>query len=131
MMHFDNIDIENYLIYAIKCYDTPNCIMSEFRDDVKRFNYLKRLFKRYHNTGEIRSRLILNHLIVLYNVFGVPATTRLLFLHVGQENYSALKTFLLFLSYMPDRVEGISNKTIISSDIAVDMNIVEVLRAIK
>ena len=131
MMHFDNIDIENYLIYAIKCYDTPNCIMSEFRDDVKRFNYLKRLFKRYHNTGEIRSRLILNQLIVLYNVFGVPATTRLLFLHVGQENYSALKTFLLFLSYMPDRVEGISNKTIISSDIAVDMNIVEVLRAIK
>lgn len=130
-MHFDNIDIENSLIYAIKCYTTPNCIMSEFRDDVKRFNYLKRLFKRYHATGEVRERLILNHLIILYNVFGVPATTRLLFLHIGQENYSALKTFLLFLSYMPDLIEGINNKTIISSDIPVDMFIVEVLRKIK
>lgn len=130
-MHFDNIDIENSLIYAIKCYNTPNCIMSEFRDDVKRFNYLKRLFKRYHTNSELRERLILNHLIILYNVFGVPATTRLLFLHMGQENYSALKTFLLFLSYMPDSVEGINNKTIISSDIAVDMHIVNTLRKIK
>jgi len=130
-MHFENIDNENSLIYAIKCYNTPNCVMSEFKEDVKRFNYLKRLFKRYKTTGELRERLILNHIIVLHNVFGLPATTRLLFFHIGQENYEALKTFLIFLSYMPEKIEGINNKTILSSDIQVDMNVVQILRKIK
>ena len=64
-MSFENLTNENILMYAVKAYDKPNCIMSEFKDDMKRFNYLKRLLKRYRKIGEIRERLILNHLLVL------------------------------------------------------------------
>lgn len=130
-MNFDIIDNENFLIYAIKCYDRPHCVMSEFKEDLKRFNYLKRLFRRYRKTGELRERLILNHLVVIYNVFGVEAATRLLFLRMSEEDYSALKTFLLFLGYMPEKVVGIKIKNIISADIAVDMNVAESLRGIR
>lgn len=130
-MTFESLDNENFLIYAIKSYDKPHCVMSEFKEDVKRFNYLKRLFRRYRKFGEIKERLILNHLVVLYNVFGIEPATRLLFLRMEREDYPTLKTYLLFLSYMPERVYGIRNKEILSSDISVDMKIAEVLRNIK
>ena len=84
-MNFDDLDNENFLIYAIKSYDKPNCVMSEFKEDVKRFNYLKRLFRRYRKTGELKERLILNHLVVIYNVFGIDAATKLLFLRMSVE----------------------------------------------
>ena len=64
-MLFDNLNSDNIMIFAVKAYDKPNCIMSEFKDDMKRFNYLKRLFKRYRSFGEVRERLVLNHLVVL------------------------------------------------------------------
>ena len=105
--------------------------MSEFKEDMKRFNYLKRLFRRYSKVGEMRERLILNHLVVLYNVFGVEATTRLLFFKMAKTDYPALKTYLLFLSCMPDVVRGIKGQDIPSSEIPVDMNIAEILRTIK
>jgi len=130
-MNFDIIDNENFLIYAIKCYDRPHCVMSEFKEDLKRFNYLKRLFRRYRKTGELKERLILNHLVVIYNVFGIEAATRLLFLRMSDEDYSALKTFLLFLAYMPEKIVGIKNKNIVSSVISVDMKIAETLRGIR
>ena len=130
-MNFDDLDNENFLIYAIKSYDKPNCVMSEFKEDVKRFNYLKRLFRRYRKTGELKERLILNHLVVIYNVFGIDAATKLLFLRMSVEDYSALKTFLLFLSYMPEKVTGIKHKNILSSDITVDMNVASILRGLK
>ena len=77
-MSFDDLSSDNVMLYAMKVYDKPNCIMSEFKEDMKRFNYLKRLFFRYRKIGEVKERLILNHLVVLYNVFGPEAATRLL-----------------------------------------------------
>lgn len=130
-MSFDDLTNENIMIYAMKVYDKPNCIMSEFKEDMKRFNYLKRLFRRYSKVGEMRERLVLNHLVVLYNVFGVEATTRLLFFKMSKSDYPALKTYLLFLSYMPDVVRGIKGQDILSSEISVDMVIAEILRKIK
>jgi 5'(3')-deoxyribonucleotidase len=130
-MPFENLTNENIMMYAVKAYDKPNCIMSEFKDDMKRFNYLKRLLKRYRKIGEIRERLILNHLLVLYNVFGVEVATRLLFYKIPKEDYSVLKTYLIFLNFMPNMIVGIKGHNIISSDISIDMNIANELRKIK
>jgi hypothetical protein len=130
-MSFDNLDSENIMMYAVKAYDKPNCIMSEFSEDMKRFNYLKRLFRRYRKHNELRERLVLNHLVVLNNVFGPEVMTRLLFYEMAESDYPQLKTYLLFLSCMPEVVRGIKGKNILSSDIEVDMEIANVLRIIK
>ena len=130
-MSFDDLSNENILIYAMKVYDKPNCIMSEFKEDMKRFNYLKRLFFRHRKTGEVKERLILNHLVVLCNVFGPEAATRLLFYKMAKEDYPSLKTYLVFLSCMPERVQGIKGKDILSSEIPVDTSVANVLRNIK
>ena len=130
-MSFDNLDSENIMMYAVKAYDKPNCIMSEFSEDMKRFNYLKRLFRRYRKHNELRERLVLNHLVVLNNVFGPEVMTRLLFYEMAESDYPQLKTYLLFLSCMPEIVRGIKGKDILSSDIPVDMDIAEVLRNLK
>lgn len=130
-MLFDNLTSENILMYAMKIYDKPNCIMSEFKEDMKRFNYLKRLFRRYRKIGEIKERLVLNHLVVLYNVFGAEALTRLLFFKMSKDDQPIVKTYLIFLSCMPDVVKGIKGQDLLSSDIPVDLKIAEVLREIK
>ena len=130
-MLFDNLTSENVMMYAMKIYDKPNCIMSEFKEDMKRFNYLKRLFRRYRKIGEIKERLVLNHLVVLYNVFGAEALTRLLFFKMSKDDQSIVKTYLIFLSCMPDVVKGIKGQDLLSSDIPVDLKIAEVLREIK
>ena len=130
-MTFDNLTSENILMYAMKAYDKPNCIMSEFKDDIKKFNYLKRLFRRYRKEGELREQLVINHLIVIYNVFGPEVATRLLFYKISKEDYSTLKTYLLFLNYMPEEIKGIKNQDILSSEIPVDLKLAEVLRKIK
>ena len=127
-MSFDDLTNDNILIYAVKAYDKPNCIMSEFKEDMKRFNYLKRLFKRYRKVGELREQLVLNHLVVICNVFGPEVATRILFFKILKDDFSALKTYLLFLSCMPERVKGIKGHDIISSEIPVDMTIADVLR---
>jgi hypothetical protein len=127
-MSFDDLTNDNILLYAAKAYDKPNCIMSEFKEDMKRFNYLKRLFKRYRKVGELREQLVLNHLVVICNVFSPEVATRILFFKMAKDDYSALKTYLLFLSCMPERVKGIKGHDIISSEIPVDMTIAEVLR---
>jgi len=130
-MSFDDLNNDNIMMYAMKAYDRPNCIMSEFKDDMKRFNYLKRLFLRYRKIGELREQLVLNHLVVLYNVFGPEVTSRMLFFKMSKDDYSALKTYLLFLSIMPERIRGIKGHDIISSDIPVDKRIADILREIK
>jgi len=127
-MSFDDLTNDNIMIYAIKAYDKPNCVMSEFKDDMKRFNYLKRLFRRYRKVNELREQLVLNHLVVLYNVFGPEVTSRLLFFKVSKDDFPALKTYLLFLSCMPDVVKGIKGHDILSSNIPIDTKIAEVLR---
>ena len=130
-MPFENLTVDNIMIFALKAYDRPNCIMSEFKEDLKRFNYLKKLFRRYRKFDEIKERLILNHLVVLNNVFGPEASTRLLFFKMSKDDYSALKTYLIFLSCMPERVIGIRGHDILSSTIPVDMQIAQTLRNIK
>ncbi len=130
-MSFDDLTNENILLYAIKSYDKPNMLMSEFKEDMKRFNYLKRLFRRYRKDNDLKNQLILNHIVVLSNVFGAEVITRLLFFKMAKEDYSAIKTYLLFLSHMPDIVRGIRGQNLLSSDIPVDMNIANTLRRIK
>ena len=127
---FDNLNEDNFMMYAMKCYESPNCVMSEFEGDIKRTKYLKRLFRRYKVTKTLKERLILNHIILLNNVFGPEVTSRILFYRIDERDYDILKTFLLYLGIMPDMVWGINGKNIRSSDIPVDMNIAEILRDI-
>lgn len=127
-MFFDDLNDSNVLLYAVKCYDKPNCIQSEFDDDYKKFRYIKRLLHRYRVTGEIKERLLLNHLILCQNVFGVEASTRILFLKINPKDYSAMKTFLLYTSAMPKIVKGIRGEDIVSSEIEIDARIASILR---
>lgn len=127
----DKLDESNFMLYAAKHYDNPQCFDTlEFYEDLARFKYIKRLFNRYEETGELKERLILNHLIILYNVFG-SATTRMLFFKLNGHLH-LLKPFIVLLGFLPDKVQGIGveNKTIISSDIPMDERIVKILRKI-
>jgi hypothetical protein len=125
-----DLNDETVLIYAIKSYDSLNYVKSEFQEDYKTFKYVKRLLQRYRATGEIREKLLLNHLNLIYNVFGVEAGTRILFYKIDEQDYSALKTFCVFLNTMPEKVLGINGKDIISATIQLDMSIAELLRKI-
>lgn len=127
---FENLNDFNILLYAAKSYEKPNCIQSEFDDDFKKLKYIKRLLQRYRLSGEIRERLILNHLIIAQNVFGIEACTRMLFLKINEKDYSTLKTFLLFTYAMPEIVKGVNGKNIISSDIPVDLKVADLLRKV-
>lgn len=129
-MVFDNLTDDNFIIYAMKCYDSPNCVMSEFEEDLKRIKYIKRLIKKYKLTGDLKERLILNHIIVLSNVFGTECCVRMLFYKFDEEDYSILKTFLIFLNYMPKIVLGIRGKSIHSSDVTIDLFVAKRLRSI-
>lgn len=128
MHNFSDLTDDNFIMYAIKCYNTPNCIMSEFEEDMKRLKYIKRLIKRYRATGDLKERLLLNHMIVLSNVFGTEAAVRLLFFKADEQDFSILKTFLLFLNYMPKIVLGIKGRDIISADIVIDVFVAKRLR---
>ena len=125
---FDDLSDDNFVMYAVKCYTSPNCLMSEFEGDIKRTKYLKRLFRVYKVTKILKERLILNHLILLNNVFGPEATTRILFYKIDERDYDILKTFLIYLNLMPDVIRGISGKNINSSDIQINMHIADILR---
>ena len=127
---FDDLNDENFMMYAMKCYMTPNCIMSEFESDIKRTKYLKRLFRRYKITKTLTERLILNHIILLNNVFGPEDTSRILFYKIDKRDYDILKTFLIYLGIMPDIVRSVNGKNIISADIPVDLHIAQILRQI-
>ena len=95
---FSKITKKNWLFFAIKNYNVPNLDSEqEFYEDIKRFKYLKRLFRKYRATGELKTRLILNHIIVLNNVFGNEASATLLLYKVEREYWAILKTFLVFL----------------------------------
>lgn len=128
-MAFSNITNENFLLYAAEAYETPQNVLAELPDDLKHFKYIKRLFRKYRATGELTERLILNHLIVLYNVFNNHAT-RMLFLRVDPADYSCLKTFLLFLARLPTMVYGVNGMNIDTRAIGIDAKIVNILRNI-
>lgn len=128
----DKLDEFNFLLYAAKHYDNPQCYDTiEFYDDLKRIKYIKRLLNRYHEEGDLKERLILNHITILCNVFGPTATTKMLFLKCkGMESY--LKSFLVFLNLLPEKIEnlGVENKTIYTKEIVADEKILNELRKI-
>lgn len=126
----DNLTSDNFLLFAAKHYVSPHYIEQEFFNDIKKFKYIKRLIQKYSLTGELKERLILNHIILCYNVFETEACTRMLFLKIRNIDYSILKTFLIYLNYMPDIVKNVNGKNIISSDVNIDFKIANVLRSI-
>ena len=100
-MKFDELNEGNYILFAIKHYENPACVTREdFDEDIKRFKYLKRLLKRYVKGGPLRTHLIINHLIILYNVFG-EAATPLLFFKLEREYWCLLKSMLIYLNKYP------------------------------
>jgi hypothetical protein len=122
---------ENFTIYAIKHYDNPSCKgMAEFLDDIKRFKYIKRLLGKYTAGKDLKDRLIINHIIILNNLFGVEATTKMLFYKIDKKFWPQLKTFLVFLSYMPEKVIVSQGITIKESEIPLDQTIVDILRKV-
>jgi len=101
-MRFDELNESNYLLFAIKFYNNPQSVTREdFEDDLKRIKYIKRLLKRYKNTGELKIHLILNHLTVLFNVFD-EAAVPLLFYNLEKELWPFIKSFLLYLNRLPE-----------------------------
>ena len=129
---YEKITPANWLMFAMHNYDNPQCESEEeFFDDVKRFKYLKRLFKKYHESGNLKERLILNHLIIFYNVFNGPAGTRILFYKIEKDFWPMLKTFLIYLDRMPDKIDSVRGEIIRTSDIQLDDGIITRLRTIK
>ena len=127
-MRFNELTNENYLMFALLHYDNPHCIdIKEYFEDVRKLKYIKRLFNRYKEDGVMKERLILNHIISFYNVFDNEAAARLLFFRVGEEYHSLLKTFLVFLNRMPDKI----NENLYSDSIQLDDKIVTILRNLK
>jgi hypothetical protein len=101
-MRFDELNEDNYLLFAIKFYDNPQAVTKDdFEDDLKRIKYVKRLLKRYKNTGVLKIHLILNHLTVLFNVFD-DAAVPLLFYNLERELWTYIKSFLVFLNRLPE-----------------------------
>ena len=124
-MRFDELNEKNYLMFAIKHYDNPQSVtVDDFMEDMKKFKYLKRLLKRYLKTGTLRTNLIINHLIILFNVFD-EATIPLLMYKLEREYWSILKTFLIFLDRYPEINQGSLN------EVDLDMDVYDTLTAIE
>jgi hypothetical protein len=105
-MNFGELNKDNWVIFAIKHYENPSSVTyDDFEEDLNKFKYIKRLFRRYEMTGELKTHLILNHIILLYNVFG-DASTPLLFFKIEATYWSILKAFLLFLNRLPDTLNN-------------------------
>ena len=131
-MKFGDLTEENFLMFSMREYNNMQCTdVEEFYDDLKKVKYIKRLFNIYKNDGQLKERLILNHLITWYNVFPVRAGTRILFYKIEEHFWPMLKTFLIFLDRMPNKIEMIRGKEIKSTDIILDEGIVTRLRTIK
>jgi hypothetical protein len=122
MSYFEDVTVKNALLYAMKAYDNPQCLtQAEFVEDFKRFKYVKRLCSRYLATGKVSERLMLNHLMLLRNVFGQEAMIRLLFLKCNDPKlYRVLKPFLVYMDALPDVVVGVNGVDIYTYAIPTD-----------
>ena len=127
---YHNLTKKNFLLFAAKHYISPHYIEEEFFTDLQRIKYIKRLIQKYYNSGELRERLLLNHIILTYNVFETEACTKMLFLHIHKSNFPALKTILIYLDFMPNEIHGVDGENIYSSDIQIDFNIANRLRVL-
>lgn len=128
----EKLDETNFLLYCAKYYDNPECFdTEEFYEDINRIKYIKRLFNKYIETGELKERLILNHIVVLCNVFGPIHAPRILFFKL-KDFHSCLKPFLEYLGHLPNKINNIGFKPvdILSKDILPDLTIVEALKKI-
>lgn len=101
-MIFNELNEDNFLLFAIKNYENPQAVTKEdFEKDLNHFKYVKRLLNRYKNTGELKTHLLINHFIILYNIFG-EAATPMLFFKIEKELWSSMKTFVVFLNKLPN-----------------------------
>tara|TARA_E500000305_G_scaffold4550_1_gene4051 strand:+ start:661 stop:1053 length:393 start_codon:yes stop_codon:yes gene_type:complete len=101
-MIFHELNEDNFLLFAIKNYENPQAVTKEdFDRDLNHFKYIKRLLKRYKNTGQLKTHLLLNHFIILYNIFG-EATTPMLFFKIENDLWSTIKSFIIFLGRLPE-----------------------------
>jgi len=125
------LDDSNFFLYAAHHYMNPCVDEQEFMDDLTRIKNIRRLFSRYEKRGELKERLIINHLMILYNVFEPRALTRMLVFKLYDQLH-ILKPFLMLMNYWPEVVDNIGsdNKTIRSNEIVMDMRVVDVLRKI-
>jgi hypothetical protein len=120
-MIFNELNEDNFLLFAIKNYENPQAVAKEdFEKDLNHFKYIKRLLKRYKKSGELKTHLILNHFIILYNIFG-EATTPMLFFKIEKELWSAVKSFIIFLNRLPEYPKSSIH------DIQVDLSCLEEL----
>jgi len=123
-MKFDELNESNYIMFAIKHYNNPQAVTQEdFYDDMKRFKWIKRLLNKYKNSGDLNVHLLLNHFIILYNIFG-EATTPLLFFRIDRDLWNILKTFLVYLKRIPEYPHSALD------DIEVDKKCLEILNEI-
>lgn len=131
---FDNLTHDNFGMYAVKFYDNPSChTVAEFNEDLKIFAYIKRMLRRINDADTIdasKLRVLLNHIIIIFNVFPATVATRLLFLKMENTLWPILKAVLLFLNFMPNTILGINNDDILSANILADDNILQELRKI-
>lgn len=125
---YHNLTDNNLMLFAIKYYENTNCIdILEFQQDLDRIKYIKKLLKRYQAKGDLKERLILNHLVILYNVFDPQALTRILGLKLG-EYLHILKPFLEYLGYWPVTIDGVDGINIDCKGVPADPRVIDILR---
>ena len=127
-MEFANLNDKNFELFAAHYYQHAGCTIEEFEKDLGHFRHLKRLLRKYRNKNELRERLILNHIILLNNVFGVQSSVRMMFFSIETDLWPYLKTFLIFLDLLQDKVLGIDGRNINTVSIPLDEGIIDKLR---
>ncbi len=130
---FDDLSVDNFFLYAAQNYNNPHCRgVEDFNEDLNHIKYIKRLFNRFEKTGELRVNLIVNHFVLLYNVFDNEAMTKMMFHKIPESQWSILKTFLVFLNRLPETLSGIlaDGKIINTVNIPLNQKIVKHLRKI-
>ena len=120
-MIFTELTEDNFLLFAIKNYENPQAVTKEdFDKDLNHFKYIKRLLKRYKNTGELKTHLLLNHFIVLYNIFG-DAATPMLFYKIEEDLWSVMKTFVIFLNRLPETPKCVMHDVPVDLDCLIEI----------
>lgn len=120
-MKFNELNDNNYIIFAIKYYDNPQSVTKEdFYEDLNRFKYIKKLLRRYTKSGELKSTLLINHFIIVFNIFN-EAAVPLLFFKIEKELWSSMKTFLVYLNRVPEYPKSFLN------EIPIDQNCLDIL----
>ncbi len=120
----------NYMIYAAKAYERPGAVQSEFEEDLGRIAYIKRLLSKYQSTGQLKERLLLNHLVIFLNVFGILPGNRILFLKLDKTDWSVVKPFLIFIDSLVPVVQNIRGIDIHTDEIPLDKRAIEALRQV-